>query len=52
MGQVDGGWGVLFQPREGQGLPEATHQKCPQDPRMPQDLAVPQHSKVRGKLVN
>lgn len=31
------GWwvGVLFQPREGQGLPEATHQKCPQDPSAP-----------------
>ena len=27
--------GVLFQPREGQGLPEATHQKCPQDPSAP-----------------
>lgn len=32
------GWwvGVLFQPREGQGLPEATHQRdTPQDPSAP-----------------
>ena len=34
------GWwvGVLFQPREGQSLPEATQQKLPQDPSAPRPL--------------
>lgn len=29
------GWGALFQPIKGRGLPEATQQKLPQDPSAP-----------------